>query len=299
MAIKITSLEDAISDNGLKALVHAPAGTGKTVFTATANAPTLIISAESGLLSLAQDKEKLRGNGSPDFAPEYCEVVEVKNLFELTEVWEHLAAGTKYDWIALDSITEIAETVLAAELKENKDPRAAYGNLQSRMLTILKNFRDLPKYNVIMTCKQEIKVDETSNVTMYKPMMPGTKLAQQIPYLFDEVWCLRVSKDDEGDNFHYVQAVRELQYEAKDRSGALSDCEPPSLLRLYNKIRGASGKGAIVDEQNNEGDLVDNSTPMRDREPTEEEIAAKYSDPDEAVKGKPSAFERMANNITE
>lgn len=247
MAIKFVSVNEAIRDNGLKALVHAPAGTGKTVFGATALASTLIISAESGLLSLGQDKENLQAAGSPDFDASYCTVVEVKTLEDLSEVLEELQPeeGQNLDdfephfsWIVLDSITEIAEVVLAFELKQSKDPRKAYGNLQSVMLTILKKFRDLPKYNVLMTCKQVKQTDETSGVTMYQPMMPGTKLSQQIPYLFDEVWCLRVGKDEEGDAFHYIQGTRELQYEAKDRSGKLTDCEPPSLAMLYKKIKG-------------------------------------------------------------
>ncbi len=276
MAIKFTSVKEAIKDNGLKALVHAPAGTGKTILGATAKCPTLIISAESGLLSLGQDQENLIQSGSPDFDPSFCTVVEVKTLDELSEVFDELEPeegesladfDPHFKWIVLDSITEIAEVVLANELAASKDPRKAYGNLQSKMLTLLKSFRDLPKYNVLMTCKQEKKTDETSGVTMYQPMMPGTKLTQQIPYLFDEVWCLRIGKDEEGDAFHYIQGTRELQYEAKDRSGKLSDCEPPSLAMLYEKIKGNTAKkpattameqdGSMETEVSEDADVVD------------------------------------------
>lgn len=274
MGIKITTIAESINDNGLKALVHAPAGTGKTVLGATAKAKTLIISAESGLLSLGQDQQNLIAAGSPDFAPEFCSVVEVTTIADLSDVYDHLCedttddegnvthrkALTDYEWVVLDSITEIAEQVLDSEKKKSKDPRKAYGELQVKMLAILKSFRDLPKYNVLMTCKQERKVDDTSGVTMYQPMMPGAKLSQQIPYIFDEVWCLRVGKDDEGNAYHYVQAVRELQYECKDRSGKLSDCEPPSLAMLHAKIYGKDGTSSADDGQNNEGDLVDNSS---------------------------------------
>lgn len=267
MAIKIVSIQEAIKDNGLKALIHGPAGSGKTVLCATAKAKTLIISAESGLLSLGQDKQKLIEDGSPDFDPGFCEVVEVSTLSDLSDVYDHLCkdhtedidgvevivhkeALTDYVWVCLDSITEIAETVLVNELSISKDPRKAYGNLQSKMLQILKSFRDMPQYHVLMTCKQERKADDTSGVIMYLPMMPGAKLTQQIPYLFDEVWCMRVGKDEDGDNFYYIQAVRELQYEAKDRSGRLTDCEPPSLYKLQKKIyEGATKKVAAKVEQ--------------------------------------------------
>jgi hypothetical protein len=243
MAIQIKTVEQAISKNGLKALVHAPAGTGKTVLGATAKEKTLLISAESGLLSLGQEKKSLIKKGSPDFAPEFCDVVEVETLQDLGEVYLLLANAVEkgeavYSWVVLDSITEIAEVVLAAEMAKTKDPRKAYGELIQKMTVILKEFRDLQHYNILMTCKQQRVTDDVSGVTYYIPVMPGAKLAQSIPYLFDEVWCLRIGKDEGGKNFHYIQAVRDNQYEAKDRSGKLTDCEPPSLAMLYEKIYG-------------------------------------------------------------
>jgi len=170
-----------------------------------------------------------------------------------------------YEWVVLDSITEIAEVVLENEKRKSKDPRQAYGELQTKMIKIIKDFRDMPRYNVLMTSKQALEKDELSGITRYVPMMPGAKLAQQIPYLFDEVWCLRVGfEEDENGNkstFHYIQANRDLQYEAKDRSGCLkADMEPPSLAMLYEKIYGKESKSEPRgDGQNNEMDLVDNS----------------------------------------
>ena len=52
MSIKLTSTAQAAVDNGIKVLVHGPAGSGKTTLCATTGEPTVIISAEAGLLSL-------------------------------------------------------------------------------------------------------------------------------------------------------------------------------------------------------------------------------------------------------
>lgn len=266
MAVKILSVKQSVENNGLKALVHAPAGTGKTVLCATAQEPTLIISAEAGLLSLNRNSKDFET--SPSFDPDKCSVVEVKTLEELSEVFDLLhdqvskrdkegniiytkdldENGDKiperskehmeYNWVALDSITEIAEVVLRNELSKSKDPRKAYGNLQQVVIALLKAFRDLPFYNVIMTCKQQRVTDDVTGVSSYVPMMPGAKLTQQIAYLFDEVWCLRVARDDDGEIFHYIQSVRDNQFEAKDRSGKLTEMEPPSLRMLWDKIYG-------------------------------------------------------------
>jgi hypothetical protein len=238
MAIKIVKVKEAIKDNGIKILVHAPAGTGKTVLAATACETTLIISAESGLLSLNNDELK---EINPHFMPELCDVVEVATIEELEEVYVMLLDqidDPQWEWISLDSITEIAEVVLANELEAAKDPRKAYGELYNRVSSLLRAFRDLPSYNVYMASKQTPIKDDYSGLVVYSPMMPGAKLGNSIPYLFDEVLCLRVLQDEDGGDYRVLQTSRDIQFEAKDRSGKLDKFEAPSLKRIADKIRG-------------------------------------------------------------
>jgi hypothetical protein len=105
MGIKITSVDHAIKSNGLKVIVHGGAGSGKTTMAGTTGVKTLIISAESGLLSLAG-------------APDYIHVTEVKTMAQLDEVYDFLRAGNHgYQWAILDSISEIGEVVLSSEEK--------------------------------------------------------------------------------------------------------------------------------------------------------------------------------------
>ena len=52
MAVKLTSTKQAAALHGLKLTVYGPAGSGKTTLCATTGAPTVILSAEAGLLSL-------------------------------------------------------------------------------------------------------------------------------------------------------------------------------------------------------------------------------------------------------
>lgn len=254
MAIKIQSLAEAIGDNGLKMLVHGPAGAGKTVMGATAGEPTLIISAEAGLLSIAG-------------APSYIKVVTVSSIQDLYDVYEYLNSEHVCDWIVLDSVSEIAEVVLSYEKANNKDPRAAYGQLQEQMTTMLRKFRDLPLYNVLMTCKQQRVTDEYSGTTMYIPSLPGRALTQQISYMFDEVFALRVEKDDEGALYRVVQTSRDAQYEAKDRSGKLDLFEEPNLKKLKAKIianRPAAGDAeASLAEPEKDEATEDDDAPVR------------------------------------
>lgn len=226
MAIKLISARESALAQGIKILVHGLAGSGKTVLCTTAQEPTVIISAEAGLLSIA-------GTETP--------VIEVSSIEDVREAYEFIAGtaeGQAFSWVALDSISEIAEVVLAHEKAQTKDPRKAYGELQEQMMGLLRAFRDLPGRNVVMTCKQERTKDENSGAVLYSPMMPGAKLAQQIPYIFDEVFALRVEKDADGNPQRWLQTSRDIQYEAKDRSGVLDMFESPSLHDIAAKIRG-------------------------------------------------------------
>lgn len=72
--------------------------------------------------------------------------------------------------------------------------------------------------------------------------MPGSKLAQQIPYMFDEVFALRVEVDEDKQKYRVLQTSRDAKYEAKDRSGLLDEFERPSLRRIKKKIKGEAQK---------------------------------------------------------
>ena len=253
MGIKITSIRDAVHSTGLKILVHGEAGTGKTVFCATGGVPTLIISAEAGLLSIKD-------------APDYIETVAINNIDDLENIalafQENAPELQKYKWVCLDSVSEIAEKVLTAEREINKDARQAYGNLADRMFKIIKFFRDLENRNVLMTCKQQRREDQDTGIATYVPHLEGKKLTQGISYLFDEVFAIRVEKDEEsGEPYHILQCHKDRKYEAKDRSGELEMFELPSLKKIAAKILGHEisfePDEKVLNAEINVSDLVD------------------------------------------
>lgn len=223
MAVKLINSRDAARVNGVKILVYGQAGAGKTRLCATAPNP-VIISAESGLLSLREFD---------------LPVIEVSTIADVHEAYKFLAEseeGRQFASVCLDSISEIAEVVLAAEKKATRDPRQAYGALQEQMAELLRAFRDLPGRNVYMSAKLERSKDETTGAMLYAPSMPGQRLGQSLPYLFDEVFALRVEKDSEGQPTRWLQTQADFQYAAKDRSGALDAFEAPDLGAVINKI---------------------------------------------------------------
>lgn len=235
--IKLTTTAQAAIDNGIKVLVHAPSGSGKTRLCATTGEPTVIISAESGLLSL-------RGHDIP--------VIEVKTLTDVHEAYRFItesADAKAFRWVCLDSISEIAEVCLAAEKQKTPDPRKAYGALFDEMGSLIRAFRDLPGRNVYFSSKQERKEDAATGASMYFPSLPGAKLGQGIAYFFDECFALRVNTDDDGNVARWLQTGRDAQYEAKDRSGALDMFEPCDLSAIAKKIHGKAQAPAAPSPQ--------------------------------------------------
>lgn len=223
MAIKITSTKD-YGANGVKILVYGPAGIGKTVLCGSAPSP-IIISAESGLLSLA-DLD--------------IPVIEVKTVDDVNEVYDWLVGSKEaeqYETPCLDSVTEIAEVLLAQFKSEEKDPRAAYGRLADEMGRTIRNFRDIKGKNVYFSAKQ-VKLTDDVGVTTYAPSMPGKQLLNGLPFFFDEVLPMRIGKLESGEEYRYLQTHADMLRDGKDRSGKLAKQEEPNLTKLFNKIAG-------------------------------------------------------------
>ena len=215
-----------LSVNGVKMLVYGPAGAGKTSLIPSLPNP-IVLSAEGGLLSI-------QGADIP--------FIEVNTMDALREAYTWLTESDEakaFESVALDSISEVAEVVLAHELKKNKDGRAAYGELNSTMQELIRSFRDLPGKHVYFSAKLEKSTDEMGKL-LYNPAMPGKALTQGLPYFFDEVLALRVERDADGNTHRALMCDSDGLWLAKDRSGKLEGWEAPDLGAIIAKIGGVA-----------------------------------------------------------
>lgn len=213
----------AIADQGVKILVYGQAGAGKTSLIPTLPNP-VVLSAEGGLLSI-KDAD--------------LPFIEIGSIGDLTDAYRWLtesSEASQFESVALDSISEIAEVVLSAEKKANKDPRAAYGAMQDRMAEVIRHYRDLPGKHVYFSAKLDKTQDEMGRI-LYSPGMPGNKTGQSLPYFFDEVLALRIERSEEN-SYRVLMTNGDGQWTAKDRSGRLEQWEAPDLGEIINKIRG-------------------------------------------------------------
>ena len=222
MSRKIQNTND-IHTAGIKILVYGGAGNGKTTLIRTLPNP-FILSAEAGLLAL-------RGTGLPFW--------EINNMEDMGEAYTYLTTdpeGMKFESIALDSISEIAEVILSAEKKKTTDARQAYGKLQEQIGDLIRAFRDIPGRNVYFSAKMEKLV--TDDGILFSASLPGNKTAQALPYFFDEVFALRINKNEDGTVDRMLQTSPDGIWSAKDRSGCLDTWELPDLGAIIKKIKG-------------------------------------------------------------
>ncbi len=236
--IQLSTVGQAVQKTGVKAVIFGASGVGKTVLSATAPTP-LILNAEKGLLSLkAENLSRIFGAGHPYVADHHT--ASVQSIEQIREVYNWLAAKGDQGYfktIILDSGSEIAEVVLSAAKNKVKDPRQAYGQLQEDMISLLKLFRDLPDRHVVVLAKEEF-VKDGNGVFKKMPSMPGNKLGNALPYLFDEVFHLSVMVAQDGKRHRILQTQPSMDCDAKDRSGCLAPVEYADLTYILNKILG-------------------------------------------------------------
>jgi energy-coupling factor transporter ATP-binding protein EcfA2 len=224
MPLHFTTTREAARLHGVKICVHGRGGSGKTTLVKTLPKP-ILISAESGVLSLADVD---------------IPTITISSFEDMEEAYRFIGwseHARQFQSVALDSISEIAEQCLSYQKTVKKDGRAAYGEMNDQMASMIRKWRDLPGRHVYFSAKQSTFTDDISHVTRYGPSMPGQRLTNELPYFFDEVFSLEVGTNQETkENFRYLRTQTSLQYEAKDRSGALDEFEPPDLNHIIDKI---------------------------------------------------------------
>lgn len=224
MALNWTTTDKASDDHGVKMLVYGSAGSGKTTLCGTAPSP-LIISAEAGLLSL-------RGKRIPVIT-----VVGIQDVWDALTWVQNSGAKQGIQTVCLDSISEIVEKVLDTEKKRSRDPRMAYGDMASISIGLVKAFRDLKGFHVLVTAKQTSNTDPVTGVDKATPTAPGQQVGPALPYLFDLVMHAYADKDASGVPYHALRTHASFNVEAKDRSGCLDEIEYPDVNNIINKIQ--------------------------------------------------------------
>ena len=228
------------SQQKLKIFTYAPSGAGKTSLIKTLKGKVACISAESGLLSIsscADNIDVLDLNEAIAGKLPTCE----QKLAKLRESYKYLLtpeAKKTYSWVAIDSLSEIAQIVLECaknKYTDKKDTFNVWNDYSATLLEIVKVFRDLD-YNVYITSLSETTKDE--NGARFNDVMIQTKLAQQIPAFFDEVFFIELTVIEKGEAKRRLITSAMSRMLTKDRSGKLGVVEDCNLGLIEEKILG-------------------------------------------------------------
>jgi len=214
---------DKIKIQGIKILVYGQAKLGKTRLSATAPNP-FIFSAEQGLLSLRRERVA------------FTLINTLKDIDDAYDWMTKSAEARKFQTFCLDSISEIAEMVLANELGKTKDPRAAYGEMAKTVFARFRKFRDFIGPHVYFIAKEEYDKDTINGGLWYMPSFPGKQLGMAAPYFYDIVARLANMRPADGQNYLALQCKADASVTAGDRSGSLNIYEEPHLGKLFAKI---------------------------------------------------------------
>lgn len=212
---------------GVKMVLYGGPGAGKTPLINTAPSP-VFLAIEPGLLSM-------RGSTVPTYkAYEHKDGVAagVKEFFE----WFHSSNEVnKFQTLAVDSISEMAEAILRAKMKVLKNKLQAYGEMSFDVMDILTKLYYTRNKHIVLIAKQH----EDPETRRKRPSLPGQDLHTKVPHFFDEI--LHYAKLPAGTIpgvMNEVKAIRTREtfdIMARDRSGRLDEFEQPDLSLIFNK----------------------------------------------------------------
>ena len=154
----------------------------------------------------------------------------------------------RYQTIFIDSITVAGRLCLQwcrgqpeafSDRTGKPDLRGAYGLHGREMIGWLTQLQHTRGKNVWFVMILEQKLDDF-NRRLYVPQIDGSKTANELPGIVDEVVTLAQIPAEDGPPYRafVCQTLNPWGYPAKDRSGRLELIEPPDLGRLMAKIRG-------------------------------------------------------------
>jgi hypothetical protein len=240
----------ADTDRRMTVLVIGKPGAGKTSLLRTIpeGEKVFVASAEAGLLAVNDLLER--------------NVIEgwvIQSLADVDSALMHLESDpgwcNYYQWVFVDSLTELSAMcylLFKDKYQDRKDSFNLWESYSNRITGIIKRFRDLPRYNVVMTCLEKVETDEAKR-RFVLPDVQMKGVSSRLPSYFDEVFYMTdyiprpeaVVKGPQPPPAPQAPArvfhTQPSNYQpGKDRSGKLAPVEPASLAHIKGKIFGGT-----------------------------------------------------------
>jgi hypothetical protein len=216
--VKKTSTNE-VENNRVFALLCGKSGAGKTYALGTLpNEETLIIALDPGLLTL-------KGKN--------IDVWKIESVDDLGLAYQELKKGTKYKHVCIDSLTELSEMCFATLKPQftRKENFALYDEFSTRMIALIKAFRDLVEYNVFVTTL--IKDTDDGPVIDVAQKSLGNRLSAYFDFSF-----LVKAIQREGVTTRVLVSDNSVMDFLKSRSKAVDEYEEVNLTNILAKVFG-------------------------------------------------------------
>lgn len=217
---------------GVKICVYGKAAVGKTPLAKTVQ-KALILATEDGVGTISDANIPL------------IRISDTATLNGMKQ-WLSVPANTSaYDWIFLDSLTNLTHTIfteIMGTVKSN-DPRKFYGELQDRIIPFLETLFKLNK-NVVVTMWQGDESTPAGMFLRHIPITKGQSIATYCMHFFDVTlnMALHQQQQQQQDgsilnvSVPYLQTREFNNIFARDRHQKLDNFEPADLTLIYNKL---------------------------------------------------------------
>lgn len=206
--------------NGVKCIGYGPAGSGKTPVVDTLPTP-VVLAIEPGLLSVRNSK-------APAWKGDTVERID-----EFFDWFFGSAEAKKFDSLAVDSISEWCELVLALMLKRHSHGLKAYGEMAEKVLAIIAKLYFMPEKHMYLICK-ETHLEE-QGAQKARPYFPGKEVYKEINHKFDLIMHAGLHTVPGAGIQKSFCTNATFDIHARDRSGKLNQYEPMDLNQIFRK----------------------------------------------------------------
>jgi hypothetical protein len=232
--LQIKRPSKATKDLKIKMGIHGRSGVGKTRFALglAKHKKVFLIFSEKSETSIVRYPEF-------DLIEKNLEYVEVNSWLDVKLAFDYVTVNQqKYDWIIIDSTTDVNKRVIEDITENSKEEVLSmrqWGQVTARMERFVRYIRDL-KTSVLFICLSTAdKNDMTGNVCQY-PSLTG-RLKEEMPaYLDINGYAYTVEdKNEPGKVQRAIQFVNTPGAIAKDRFDILQ-YEPMDMTVILKKL---------------------------------------------------------------
>lgn len=228
----IQSTQNYNKSAGVKLCVYGKAAVGKTPLAKTVR-KALILATEDGVGTVSDVNIPL---------------IRIRDTATLNGMknWLAVPANTaQFDWIFLDSLTNLTHTIFTEVMNtvKSNDPRKFYGELQDRIIPFLEVLFKLDK-NVVVTMWQGDESTPAGMFLRHIPITKGQAIATYCMHFFDVTMnmALHQVQQPQADGsvlnvtMPFLQTREFNNIFARDRHQRLDNFEAADLTAIYNKL---------------------------------------------------------------